>query len=103
MSLRDAPRMTPTDFAASGALLEVNRVVLHPVGLALAIEPDGTLVVLDDRADPGGIWFERGIEDEASGFPLAADRAETFKALWDARRPARVEALGFMIQPREAL
>lgn len=60
MSLDDLPRMDHAEFRDLGFLQEVNRLVLHPCGLALAVEPDGTLSVLDDHADPEGFVFVLG-------------------------------------------
>lgn len=42
---------------SSGALLELNRLVLHPIGLALAVLSDGSAKILDYREDPEGFCF----------------------------------------------
>jgi hypothetical protein len=84
------------EFRANGYLAEVNRRVLHPLGLALAIEPDETGVlrivgVLDDRDDPEGIYF--GDPEHLAG-KVAKVAAEE-----ERRRPAREAALGYWVQP----
>ena len=55
------------EFVDLGFLQEVNRLVLHPAGLALEVEPsDGdatTMRVWDYRDDPEGIAFGPGVID----------------------------------------
>jgi hypothetical protein len=48
----------------SGLLFEINRTVLHPIGLALAVQIDeqkddnqGTIEIIDVRDDPEGMIF----------------------------------------------
>lgn len=98
--LRDYPRLDVEDLITGGYLLEVNRQVLHPMGLALAVVPaeDGSdenaaLVVIDARSDPEGI---RVADDSGT----ARSRAETFEEEWLRRRPERYDRLGWMVQPR---
>lgn len=78
-----------------GYLQEVNRGFFHPLGLALAITVDdhgvGTLSILDARDDPEGFNFVHGID--------LAQKAEAIKLIAEARREARVGALGYWQQP----
>lgn len=80
-----------------GYLQEVNRQFFHPLGLALAIITDGDngarLSILDGRDDAEGFIF-------APGDDLAAS-ARRIKQIADARREARIKALGYWQQPVE--
>jgi hypothetical protein len=87
-----------------GIVQEINRQLLHPRGLALAIEysftnPDANalpavLTIQDHRLDPEGIWY--GMEGQESVF-LA--KAGEFHTLLTDRVDARMAALGYVIQP----
>ncbi len=92
-------RLTPAQFRAEGYLQEVNRVFLHPLGLALEVVfgEDGREVfgeVWDERDDPEGIvfadseWGDRQIERAVRIFEELDQRAE-----------ARRKRLGFIVQP----
>jgi hypothetical protein len=83
-------------FLKDGYLHELNRQVLHPLGLALevVVEEDGSARlggVWDFRDDPGGMIFG---EDT-----LSPEKALQVARIQDARRPGRVEALGYWVQP----
>ena len=87
-------RMTVKDFVDRGYLQEVNRRVLHPLGLALEVteETDGTCTltgVWDCQDDPEGIAF--GEVDPVKAASVIAEE--------ESRRPARETALGYWIQP----
>ena len=83
-----------------GLLFEINRTVLHPLGLALSVEVgDGGTVtgfgqLFDYRADPEGMLFsDRQIE---SGMErLAKARAECQA---DEKAAVRLERFGSVIQ-----
>jgi hypothetical protein len=85
---------------AAGVLAEVNRRVLHPLGLALeftgySAETGAALFrIWDDRDDPGGIHYGGDITPEVLG-----ERQEAFAILWNERWQARGEELGYMVQP----
>jgi hypothetical protein len=91
--------MDITEFRSVGYLHEVNRLVLHPSGLALVVEAgeDGERIsgVMDNRDDPEGIILGPDLLDP--------DKAHRVSLIWNGRMPAREEALGFMIQPIEGL
>lgn len=92
------PLMDLREFQDAGYLSEVNRQVLHPLGLALAVmhDDDGEVTgwgVYDDREDPEGWYFG----DNAIG--AVAGKAANIQSEWEARREARVAALGWMVQP----
>ncbi len=130
----DGPWLAIEEFRASGLLHEVNRLILHPLGLALVVETgpgavtmtEGEVEHLRSIADRpaldsetrsflrdlavraltseerlGGVWDNRedpeGIEYGAN--LLSEERARSVAETWDRRRPARVAALGYMVQP----
>jgi hypothetical protein len=83
------------EFREGGYLQEVNRLVLHPVGLAMEVvrNDDGTERlggVWDYRDDPEGIYFGDGV-DEA--------KAERVRAEMLAKTKRRLSALGYVVQP----
>lgn len=81
------------DLRAHGVLLEINRRVLHPVGLSLSVEsPGGTLrLTRDEASGRGGVIF--------GGMPGLAAKAEAFRALEAAEHPGRFGETGFIIEP----
>lgn len=128
------PYLDIKTFRERGYLHEVNRLLLHPLGLALSVEigpgtvrlteqeterlqavadqpglDDGTRSFLrdlairaltaeeslagvwDQRGDPGGIEYGWDLLSEAKARHVAEE--------WDRRQPARVNGLGFMVQP----
>lgn len=90
--------MDIAEFRSEGYLQELNRLLLHPLGLALATETDDhgnerLHGIWDYRNDPEGIRF---VQTDLQ------PHADHVKALWDQREPDRVHALGYMVQP-EAL
>lgn len=88
-------RLSAEELRDSGILLEVNRRVLHPLGLALAVDLEANSIeILDDRSDPEGWYFEELDDDETRA------KLENVARLEAERRPAREHALGYWIQPR---
>jgi hypothetical protein len=90
--------MSIREFRDLGYLKELNRNFLHPLGLALAIreENDGEFSldsIVDYRDDPEGMCYEEST--------LLADpgKARYVAEQVKARYKARVERLGFWIQP----
>lgn len=82
------------EFCALGLLQEINRLLLHPLGLALevTVEDDGTeriSGVADYRDDPEGCAFGE----------VSRHKAERVALLLDARSEAREAALGYVVQP----
>jgi len=62
MSSKKLKYMSVKEFRENGLLFEVNRLVLHPLGLALSVDVkgDGTesfAEIWDNREDPEGICF----------------------------------------------
>ena len=82
------------EFADLGILHEINRLMLHPVGLALEIQ------VNDETGEHrlSGVW---DVRDDPEGIVFAepsAEKALRFAEFKDSRKAARIEALGFDVQ-----
>lgn len=90
--------MNLDEFAASGLLQEINRRLLHPMGLALYVTKDdsGKVVsiggVIDSREDPAGMVFP-----ELGGDHLL--RYQNVQRELDRRMAIRQSQLGFSLQP----
>lgn len=87
--------MDPAEFRRLGYLQEVNRRLLHPLGLALCVKADADGAVQlsgiwDCRDDPEGIRFDG---------PLDGDAAYRIGHELMARGTARKRALGYIVQP----
>ena len=85
------PLMDIKEFRELGFLQEVNRLVLHPAGLALAIEvmEDGSerlYGIYDHRDDPEGILYGEGQMEWA--------KVKSVRAEWLNHYFPRCEALG---------
>jgi|WetSurMetagenome_2_1015567.scaffolds.fasta_scaffold22046_4 hypothetical protein len=89
--------MSLREFREIGLLQEINRRLLHPMGLALAAEvyDDGEvhrLVVDDLRDDPEGFCFA----DDNLDF--TREKEENVDKMFNAKRVARIERLGYHVQ-----
>lgn len=89
-------RIDIKEFRERGYLHEINRLLLHPLGLALEVNigADGT-EILD------GVWDYR---DHAEGIYygddlLSAEKAKAVMAEMFARRDGRIRELHYVIQP----
>lgn len=88
--------MDPAEFQKLGYLQEVNRLFLHPLGLALEVR------IGDGGVTLSGIWDYR---DDPEGIcvmpPARFDRqkAAYVQDQWESREQPRRDALGYMIQP----
>lgn len=96
-------RMDLNEFVDSGLLQEINRRILHPIGLALEVicDKDGNVTsfggVWDCRSEPDGIIFgEQAVQHEE--FLRKYKNVET---LIETKREAREKSLGYHIQPAE--
>lgn len=88
--------MDVKEFFDEGYLLEINRRLLHPLGLALEVivEDDGTHRlgrIWDFRDDPEGLYFNAEVIDP--------EKSQHISDLEDARREERTTRLGYWIQP----
>lgn len=92
----DIRYMSVAEFRQEGYLQELNRLFLHPLGLALEVYVDEKTGrerlsgIWDYRNDREGIRYE-GVE--------LTERAAHIQSLWDEREPDRVAGLGYMVQP----
>ncbi len=82
-----------------GIFQEINRLLLHPRGLALAIQvddegeiPTKAITLLNYRDDPEGVIFDY----DSLPPQVAAAKAELFEKLI---LPKREKLLGFVVQP----
>jgi len=95
-TVRNRAHLKLREFVDLGLLQEVNRLFFHPMGLALEVTNfnDGDKVLLsgiqDNRHDPEGMMFAK---------PPSRVKAEWVEQLRDTKLSARLEALGWVIQP----
>jgi len=94
----DIKSISVKEFRALGFLQEANRCFFHPLGLALSIQinEDGSEefgAIWDYREDPEGITYGKDM--------ISKDKADAVTALHDSKLAARVNNLGFIIQPTE--
>jgi hypothetical protein len=88
--------MSVKEFREAGYLQELNRRFLHPLGLALEVVMQANNQeyfgrIWDCRDDPEGWLFDDGLIDREKGDRIEKERL--------ARYGARVEKLGFYVQP----
>lgn len=84
--------MPVQQFRDEGYLQEVNRMVLHPVGLALSADlVSGTLRVWDDRSDPGGTIYDPALDLEPKARMVGREFAN--------RVDERYTRHGWIVQP----
>jgi hypothetical protein len=93
--------LKPAEFIERGYLHEINRLLLHPLGLALQVEQQGTTdaftgKIWDCREDPEGVYFSSPNEFEPLPDPEKATRV---CAEMRARSKPRFERLSYVIQP----
>lgn len=93
----ELPDMDVSDFRALGYVQEINRLFLHPLGLALYVFIDGDGIerlggVLDARADPAGLTY-----DDLT--PQDAVRAAGINVERRHRAKARYAQHGWVVQP----
>lgn len=81
-----------------GVLLEINRRLLHPVGLTAEIGPNGTIRVEDYRDDPEGVRYKsiRGSVTEPDAVTLR--KMSRFREMEEKLHPIRLAALGYIKQ-----
>jgi hypothetical protein len=99
-SREPAKFVTPEQFAEWGLLFEINRRILHPLGLALAMFKDesGNISfsnkIWDYRDDPEGLLFEEGL------FEQGLEKFEAMMEEWgNQKQRDRYEILGYLVQP----
>lgn len=105
---RPIKKMDLKEFKDEGYLLEINRKVLHPLGLAMSFRcekkdgewvPTGEVSIMDYREDPEGIRFSREELDEEAREKIQKIN-EDFQEKLDHRRAE----FGWGVQPiRESM
>jgi hypothetical protein len=95
------PKLVPLkELVDSGFLFEINRLVLHPMGMAMMVESsqDGTVEfggILDLRNDPEGFVFA------PETFKEGSEKYNKFLCQEGANKlQARFERLGFIYQTK---
>lgn len=94
------PYLKGSVFQDLGLLQEVNRLVLHPLGLALGMvsadrdETEIRMRVWDAMDDLEGIAFAKHL--------LSSTKAAAVAHMMEMRGPERVKALGYVVQPVSA-
>ena len=96
-------KMTAAEFRELGYWQELNRLFLHPLGLALevVINDDGTESfgeVWDHRDDSVGWFFDESLIDDQF-----KERAKRIEQEIIKHGQARMEKLGYVIQPYESI
>ncbi len=87
----DTGRVSIEDLRADGVLLEVNRRVLNPVGLALTLETmDGPIQIHRQGAT---------VAHYDPDMPGLAEKAAAFRAIEATEHQSRFSARGYLIQP----
>ncbi len=87
--------MDPEEFRQFGYLQELNRMFLHPLGLALE-------VVTDDSGKAvafGGVWDYRDDPEGMRYGTVDIEKTSRVATEWQERTSARQERLGYMMQP----
>lgn len=84
------------EFRERGYLHEINRRLLHPLGMALetAVDDNGIEYlsgVWDSRDDPEGIYYGDDL--------LSPAKVANVTSEWNERVEERMALLGFMVQP----
>ena len=93
--------MTLKEFYDLGLVQELNRLFLHPMGLALAVKIDeekGTVEfdsIWDYRDDPEGMVFS----EDTINTDGARLKEETIKGMLDGKWDLRFKNFGWQIQP----
>lgn len=94
---KDIKHIDIREFRERGYVHEINRLLLHPLGLALEVNVDPST----GEESLGGVWDGR---DDPEGFIYDAPRLNALKgekvaAEIEERGAARMAGLGYVIQP----
>ena len=85
------------EFRDLGLLQEVNRRFFHPLGLAMFVNIDEETGkdtiggIYDERHDPEGFFYG----------DIDIEKVKSVKAIEDSRREARIQKLGYWVEPVE--
>lgn len=87
------------EFRQLGYLQEVNRMVLHPLGVAIEVVTDESGKAIGF----GRIWDYRGDDEGMRYGSVDAEKTNRIAQLWRERAVLREDALGYVIQPPDDL
>jgi hypothetical protein len=92
-----------TEFAKEGYLQEINRLFLHPLGLAMYVTLDENKKatewgIWDARDDPEGFYFA-AVEDDPDWKERRLANANKIQQLFNDKVDARIRLLGSIFQP----
>lgn len=88
----DHPPLSVSKVFDLGLVAEINRRVLHPVGIAMGLTLEGRVAFYDANDEEG--WnYEEPFDD------TLIERVGKFADLEAERFPAREAALGYIVQP----
>lgn len=90
MAKFEGPFMPLDEFRDAGFLHEINRLLLHPCGLALALDVEAGTACVWTTDDPEG-W-------ELGDDLLSAEKAERVADAWGKLADARLALLGSIVQ-----
>jgi len=94
---QEIKRVGIKEFRAEGFIHEINRQLLHPLGMALE-------VIIDDETGEeklGGIWDYRDDPEGMMFGELQQDKIKKVKEYQEKKFPRRKKILGFIIQDRD--
>lgn len=94
--------MTVEDFVKNGCLQEINRQLLHPRGLALAVEydDDGKLIGFHNTIIEKPDWKFDFAHMSDKDFQEAMFKQDAFEALHsNVRQTLRIESEGYIVEP----
>ena len=93
-------KMDIATFVEIGMLQEINRLILHPVGMAMSVEIDdegqcklGDILITED---PAGIHFS----NESALSDKFKQKCDNLDSLRDKAKEARIRELGYFVQTR---
>ena len=90
--------MNLEEFIEEGYLQEVNRRLLHPMGVSLNLESGGGNFIIDARDDLEGLYYDY-IEMSEELQEKMRTRFENIENLIKKRKHKRKHILGFIIEP----
>ncbi len=100
VSVKETKTISVAEFRELGYLQELNRLFLHPLGLALSAtvidgqEEETFGPIFDYRDDPGGIRYDKSVIDDK-----VRERAKRIEIERLEKTKTRLEEIGYIIQP----
>lgn len=98
---RKIKEMSKEEFKNQGYLQELNRLFLHPLGVALGIKTEKNeivdFIIIDNTQEKDGMIFE-SLDDKES-----REKAINIKKLFKEKRKNRLKTLKYIYQPIKGL